>query len=102
VEKDKMHDYDNRQFQLMKSSISQFEEGRLRIDRIINILEGLLDCLQNTDEEWIDRFRNEWWILEQVYAVALYRNQDILDKEDEGFVYGAIENMKKMLEEKFS
>jgi hypothetical protein len=97
---DRMNDYDHRQFELMKSSISLFEEEKLQIDRIINILEGLLDCLQTTDGEWIEKFRSEWLTLEEVYAVALYRNKDTLDKEDEFLIYGAVENMKKMLKDK--
>ncbi len=48
-----MHNYDNRQIQLMKSFIVEFEHGKLRLDQIIETLDGLLNSLQATDKEWI-------------------------------------------------
>ncbi|EEP89000.1 hypothetical protein ykris0001_46040 [Yersinia kristensenii ATCC 33638] len=44
---------------------------------MIDDLEGLLDCLESINAEWKGAFHEHWFMLEQVYAVALFRNQSI-------------------------
>lgn len=83
----------------MKDHITEFEQGRLRLDQLINALYGLLKSLQTTEEEWIDKFQSEWWTLEQVYAVALDRKETTLNSESQNLVDETLENMKILLED---
>ena len=87
-------EYDQRQYQLMAKSVQQFKEGELDIYNLIRIIEGLLDVLQIPDEKWKDDVRNEWWTLEQVYAVAVDKGQKTLSAEDIDLVNEAVENIE--------
>jgi hypothetical protein len=51
------HDY--RQYQLMKEHLQQFEQGNLKLDCLINVLDGLLEALINYDEAWKENFRSK-------------------------------------------
>ncbi len=93
-----MNSYDERQYTLMRNFIHEFEQGNLKIAKLIDNLSGLLDCLEQAEEEWRNAFKSEWWTLEQVYAVACYRGEKILTYESEALVYEAIDNMKSLLE----
>lgn len=48
---------------------------------MIDYLEELLYCLQSVDAEWRNKFHENWFVLEQMYAVLLYRNESI-ERED--------------------
>jgi hypothetical protein len=95
-----MSDYDQEQYALMQACINKFEQGNLDIKELIDGLEGLLSCLEETSKEWSESFKSEWWTLEQTYAVAAYREQEVLSPEDESFFYRAIDNIKLLLQEK--
>ena len=45
------------------------------IGPVIADLEGLVDALDETPQEWKDSFVEEWSVLEIAYAVALDRQQ---------------------------
>ena len=87
-------EYDQRQYQLMAKSVQQFKGGELDIYNLIRIIEGLLDVLQMPDEKWKDDVRNEWWTLEQVYAVAAANGQKYLSTEEINLVNEAVENIE--------
>ncbi len=88
---------DQKQYQLMANYLHQFKKGQLQLDRLINVLEALLEALQMPDEKWKENFRSEWWTLEQVYAVALDREQTTLSPEDHNLVIETIENIELLL-----
>jgi hypothetical protein len=92
-----MNDHDNKQHQLMTNYLLEFEQGSLKISQLIELLDGLLESLEDMEENWTDRFRSEWWTLEQIYAVAVDRGENRLDAESESLIYEAIENMKALL-----
>jgi hypothetical protein len=55
----------------MNSYIVEFEQGSLKISQSIELLYGLMQSLEDTEENWIDRFRSEWWTLALLYLVVL-------------------------------
>ena len=64
---------------------------------LVSGLEALLASLEAADQAWVDRFRNEWWTLEQVYAVALDRGQTELSAEEASEIAKTIAKMKPLL-----
>ncbi len=94
-----MHKQDQQQYRLIKEYLQEFENGQLKLGRLINLLEGLIGSLQEVDKEWKDTFQSEWWTLEQVYAVARDRQEAKLSLESQNLVIEAIENMKHLLKE---
>jgi hypothetical protein len=94
-----MHINDKNQYQLMKKYIEEFEDRKLRLDELIKNLEEIIESFKITEQKWKDLFHSEWWTLEQIYAVALYREEKILDTESHNSVYEAIDNMKSLLKQ---
>jgi hypothetical protein len=94
-----MDEHDRKQHQLIESYIKEFENGKLKIDRLISVLDGLIESLQITNEDWKDRFRSEWWTLEQVYSVAIDRKETSFSPESQNLINESIANMKLLLQE---
>jgi hypothetical protein len=66
-------DFDGRQFELMETHLHQYEQGLIDLGSLIAGLEALLASLETAPESWKSAFRKHWGVLEDVYAVALYR-----------------------------
>ena len=77
----KLNEYDQRQLALMEEMLNFYSLGKMPLKKLIDNLEGLLFCLQCVDIEWKNEFHERWFVLEQVYAVASFRNEDI-DPDD--------------------
>ena len=90
-------DHDKRQLLLMKEQIASFEAGSLHLGYLVRDLEALNDSLQSVPESWREAFHQEWWTLEQVFAVGLDRNEERLCEENLRLVEEAIRNMKRLL-----
>lgn len=96
------YEYDQRQYALMTNALVQYEKGEINLPSLISGLEALLAALTASDEDWNDSFRSEWWILENIYAVAMERNQQELSPQDEGEIAKAILAMKKLVDARVS
>jgi hypothetical protein len=68
-----VNDYDRRQLALMGSQLESYREGQLDLAALIQRLEGLLNALEAVDPAWKEAFHEEWFTLEQVFAVSLDR-----------------------------
>src|SRR5436309_3455032 len=90
-------EHDQRQYELMSVAIQQYEDGTINLPSLVSGLEALLASLEAADRGWVERFRSEWWTLEQVYAVALDRGQTELSAEEEAEIGTAIANMRRLL-----
>jgi hypothetical protein len=84
-----MSEFEQRQYLLMQKCLVGFELGNLNLLALINSLRGLINVLEETNQTWKNSFRNEWWILEEVYAVASDREQTYLSEKEEILVYEA-------------
>jgi len=89
----------NTQYLLIGKYLQQFDSNELTLDRLINELEAVLETFPNSNETWKQKFKSEWWTLEQVYAVACDRGETTLNSESENLVYETLENMKNLLKE---
>jgi hypothetical protein len=95
-----MNEFDKRQLNIMIQKIHEFEERSLHLSDLIYDLEALVNLLNDQDSHWKDLFVGYWWDLEQVYAVALYKNIPNLDFNDQQTIKDAIENLKKLIKMK--
>lgn len=91
-------EYNTRQLRLMQKKIELFEKDKIYLNDLISDLESLLNVLEDFDLEWKNKFRGLWGILEQIYAWALYQNQDSLNKEDIHNIQETIALIKSMIE----
>ena len=94
-----MNTKDQEQLKLIEQYITQYEKGQLKLDRLINVLNALLEVLQVTPEKWKDDFRREWWTLEQIYAVSFDDEKLLLQKETQDLIRETLDNMKISLME---
>lgn len=85
----------------MRSLLLDYEEERVSLGDLINTLEALLSVLEDTPETWKERFKSEWWTLEQVYAVNLDRNQGALKltQQEQGLIAETLASLRKLLAE---
>lgn len=97
-----MSEYDQRQLHLMSEYIKEFEQGKLKLESLIDTLEALIVSLQTTPASWKDAFESEWWTLEQLYAVALEQSETNLLSSSRDTIDETIVNMKHLLGEVLS
>ncbi len=90
-------EYDIRQYDLMLNVIKDYKEGKKSLKQLIDDLDGLLNVLENAEQKWKDEFHNEWWNLEQVYAVNDYRGRNPYSNEDMKIINEAINKLEKMI-----
>ncbi|KKT48580.1 MAG: hypothetical protein UW40_C0038G0002 [Parcubacteria group bacterium GW2011_GWF2_44_17] len=93
-------EYDQRQYRLMEERMLNYERGEITLNTLIVDLEVLLGVLHMDDEEWKQSFRSAWWILEEVYAVALDRERDTLSLEDRELIKKSIDKLRQLLASK--
>ncbi|MDX6224039.1 MAG: hypothetical protein QOE64_415 [Frankiales bacterium] len=55
----------------MRERLADFRAGRRDIGSVISDLEGLLAALEESPQDWRDRFVEAWGVLEIAYAAAL-------------------------------
>lgn len=88
-------EYDERQINLMKDKLNSFILRKISLKELIDDFKALLSCLQSVDMAWKELFYEHWFILEQVYAVALDRNESI-DNYNE-YLSESIKQLKSLL-----
>jgi predicted RNA-binding protein with EMAP domain len=87
----------------MRNRIEGFENGQLDLGRLINDLHSLIAALEHPTDDWKQRFLADWWTLEQVYAVAIDRNElDRLPKQNQGLLLQAVAALKQLVLEAIS
>jgi len=81
---------DLRQVALMEDRVAGFRAGGVALARLVNDLDSLWNELETT-AAWVDDLRSHWWTLEQVYAVAIDRDElDALPAEMQQLVDEAV------------
>lgn len=89
-------DREQRQLRLMVGRIQDFRDGKVSIGPVINDLEALLYELEEAPEPWKADFREEWFVLEISYAVALDRQQPLPGPRDHD-ILEALDRMEQLV-----
>lgn len=90
---------EQRQYALMRERVEDLRQGRRSIGPVIADLEGLVWSLQETPEEWRDRFIEAWSVLEIDYAVALDGRTSIPTAKDHDIAQ-ALDDIDALLDER--
>ena len=91
--------YNRRQYTRMLEAISEYEKGRLNLKSLIADLEGLVGALRDVPDEWTNRFRQTWGILDDVYADLVYRELKYPDDLSAELIADALHDLKKQIEQ---
>lgn len=90
--------YDLRQYELMLDRLDSFRRGAISLRKLVEDLRSLVEALERPSPAWKEEFVGEWWTLEQVYAVAIDRNElDHLPTESQELVNMAVASLRKMV-----
>lgn len=95
-----MSEYNERQYRLMLSHLRKFEEGQLKLDVLVDDLEGLLNYLDGIPNSWKQAFLHEWGKLEDERAYALSENLKAFDDETSRRLLLAASRLKLLILEK--
>jgi hypothetical protein len=93
-----MSNYDQRQYILMKQFLEGFEAGNIKIIVLINSLRGLVNALEETDNDWKKSFNRKWWVLEEIYSIASDRGETHFSAENSKEILEAVHQMKRMVD----
>ncbi len=94
-------DFDLQLYLFMRSALARFRSIGLSLGELIELINRLSELLANLEgasEQWQQRFRTEWWELEQAYAIALDRQHDLNSPEYADDIKIAIANLGVMVE----
>ena len=93
-----MNDYNRRQIKNINEHILAYEKGITDLGGLILGIEALLNALDGMPEAWLDKVRNQWGILEEVYSVELMQGLPIEVPENRLLVNRAIVEIKRLLD----
>lgn len=95
-----MSEFDQRQYQLMLDRLVAFEHGRIRLDSLVDDLDGLLNALKGIEPAWKRSFLHQWGRLEVERAFALSENITAFDEETTRRLLEAVVHLKLIVGEK--
>ena len=95
-------EYNQRQFRQMRWALENYEKDQTSLGRMISRLEGLLDCLEETEPMWAKAFNHYVAMLEEVHAVALDEvetqgTKPVFDQQAIGLIKKAIAGLKLLI-----
>lgn len=100
------NEYNERQYNLMLEIISDFKKEKIGIKQLILRLKSLFNALESIPETWRNSFNEEWFTLETIYALALDRQEESLDKkfiltsEEINIINNTLVNLKNLISER--
>jgi hypothetical protein len=86
----------------MLERIDAFERGAIRLDTLVDDLEGLLNVLEAVCFSWRQAFLRRWGVLEQARAVALDEGWEKFDDEVTKIILESTSQLKLQVLEKIS
>ncbi len=92
-----MKDYNQRQLENMLNQLAAYEARRVDLAGLISSLESLLNALENMPKSWVDQVRRQWGVLEEVYSVAIVREQPVESPENRVLVDQAIIKIRELI-----
>lgn len=98
-------DYDIRQLVLMKDNISSFDVHSNNPSFLFELnsnLEGLISSLEQTDPDWIEKFREQWWHLELTIALLKEETRKKLTIEDLDIIETTTKQMNDLIDSQLS
>jgi hypothetical protein len=92
--------YNERQYTRILDAIGRYEKGRIGIASLIDDVYALIRALEAVPDGWRRALMEKWAILEETYAIALADRKTDLDKSDKEDVAAALQDLKKIIEER--
>src|ERR1043166_8465956 len=100
TDEQEMVDFDQRQYRLMLDRLVAFDEGRIRLDTLVDDLEGLLNILAEPDPAWKRTFLGFWGELEEERAYALFKEIKAFDEETTQSLRAKVAELEQLVRQK--
>ncbi|ENU43382.1 hypothetical protein [Acinetobacter seifertii] len=100
------NEHNERQYNLMLEIISDFKKEKIGIKQLILSLKSLFNALESIPETWRNSFNEEWFTIETIYALALERQEESLDKkfiltsEEINIINNTLVNLQNLISER--
>jgi hypothetical protein len=92
-----MNEHDQRQYRWMLQNLREFESGKISADTLIDNLHGLLNALLDVRPAWRQEFLDEWGVLEEARAVAIFRQQKVFSDAASQRIRAATTRLKALV-----
>ena len=90
----------------MLEMIFKFKKEKIGIKQLILSLKSLFNALESVPESWKNSFNEEWFTLETIYALALDRQEESLEKkviltsEEINLINNTLANLQNLITER--
>ncbi|WP_165986455.1 hypothetical protein [Streptomyces sp. YIM 98790] len=79
-----------------RQSIEKYRSGGITLRQLIDDLDAIWSNFAQS--AWSENLRSQWWVLEELYAVALDRgDQEELPLEDQQAIDAALNELDRLL-----
>ncbi|MFJ9775511.1 hypothetical protein ACIRVF_30410 [Kitasatospora sp. NPDC101157] len=79
-----------------RQSVKSYRSGGITLRQLIDDLDAIWSNLAQS--AWSENLRSQWWVLEEIYAVALDRGDlERLPREDRQLIEGALDELDQLL-----
>ena len=82
----------------MKQRVEEYKSASISLKKLVDDLEGLFNCLENSNEDWRDSFYSSWGVLEDIYSFSVYDGQKKLESEDQEIILRNLEKISKLID----
>ena len=88
---------EERQISLMRNLLAMHRRDQISISSLVGEFDFLIEALEEVSDEYKEKLRQEWGVLEEVYAVGLDRNEKELSEDNKKLVDRTVENLENIL-----
>jgi hypothetical protein len=94
-----MNALDHKQVESMRISLDDYSVGRMDLRDLVSNLEIMQSGLGDVSENWRESFRLQWGILEEIYSVAVVREEPIESEENRQLILDVVDKMRQLIDE---
>jgi len=88
---------------LMQEALEQWNGSKVKeLGRLVRQLEALNGSMIDTTKDWDEQFEKRWMLLEEVYAIALDRGSEEIDRLEGNLVHDAILGLLNLVRAKIA
>lgn len=92
-----LSDYDRRQYERMRTAISDYEAKGTTFATLVRTIDALIGALEKVPSSDRDDLLREWGALEEIYALSLDERKPELEFVHVDVISKAIANLKEII-----
>ncbi|NBQ70046.1 MAG: hypothetical protein EBU46_14950 [Nitrosomonadaceae bacterium] len=89
-------EYNQRQLNLLKKFIDDYEKGNITLPLLISNIEGLLTALENFPPKQHNELVSKWGVLEEIHSICLDENNRPLNLYEKDTIDQVLLELQKL------